>query len=141
VGAGGPEVVAVGTQFEGVRRDAGPVTVTVVEGAVDVREGEDAAGTRVRLAAGQRLRVDAQAPVATPEAVDLHAATAWLRRELMFSEQPLAAVAEEFSRYGTSIHIDSPALRAYRVSGVFNAYDTESFVTFLKRIGEVEHTP
>jgi ferric-dicitrate binding protein FerR (iron transport regulator) len=63
-----------------------------------------------------------------------------LRRQLAFSEQPLAEVAEEFSRYGTPITIESAALREYRVSGVFNAYDTESFVAYLRRIGEVEHT-
>ena len=93
------------------------------------------------MAAGQRLRVDARVPSAAPEPVDVHTATAWLRRELMFSEQPLSEVAEEFSRYGATIRIDNAALREYRVSGVFNAYDTESFITFLQRIGEVEQTP
>lgn len=142
VRAGSTDVVAVGTQFDVLKRDGkGPLTVTVVEGKVDVREGGDAAAKRVRVAAGQRLRVNKLLVVAEPEAVDVHTATAWLRRELMFTEQPLAEVAEEFSRYGTPIAIDTPALREYRVSGVFNAYDTESFVTFLKRIGEVEQTP
>ncbi len=150
VRAGETDVVAVGTQFDVLRRGAeGPVTVTVVEGKVDVlsheaqrRNGKapttSIAGKPVRLIAGQQVRLTAIGTVSRPQPVDVRAATAWLRRELVFNEQRLAEVAEEFSRYGTSIEIEDPALREYRVSGVFNAYDVESFVTYLKRIGTVE---
>ncbi len=150
VRAGGAEVVAIGTQFDVVKRSARDlVTVTVVEGRVAVFERErtrtdarmDGAGppaTSLQLAAGQRLRLDPGGAKPRAEAVDARAATAWLRRELIFSEQRLADVAEEFSRYGVPIEIEDPALRDYRVSGVFSAYDTESFVAFLRRFGEVE---
>lgn len=147
VRAGGTDVVAVGTQFEVLKRAAGgPVTVTVLQGKVDVRRGEGsetaAAPARiVRVTAQQRVRVvqGQMAPV-VPELIDVYAAVAWQYGELVFSEQRLAEVAEEFSRYGTPIEIDTAALRDYRVSGVFNARDTESFVTYLRRIGEVERT-
>lgn len=146
VRAGATEVAAVGTQFDVSRREPrGPVIVTVVEGKVDVIERDAQLPTlearSLRLAAGQRVRVarlDEALP--EPDQVDARVATAWLRRELIFSEERLGAVAEEFSRYGVPIEIDDPQLRDYRVSGVFSAYDTESFVAFLRRFGKVEQT-
>jgi transmembrane sensor len=150
VRAGGAEVVAIGTQFDVAKRSTrDAVTVTVVEGKVAVFERDplerdsqggsaDRKSTATQLSAGQRLRLDPTRPRSGAENIDARVATAWLRRELIFSEERLGDVAEEFSRYGVPIEIENPALRDYRVSGVFNAYDTESFIAFLRRFGEVE---
>lgn len=147
VTAGTTEVLAVGTRFD-VHR-LGPrqaVIVTVVEGKVDVLDrgagdnSENVTQTRpVRLNAGQQVQL-ARARLDEPrvEAVNVRQATAWLRHEMIFSERPLGEVAAELSRYGVPIVIDDPALREYRVNGVFDVYDTESFVAFLERLGRVE---
>ena len=93
----------------------------------------------IEVAAGQQLRVDngSWPPTYTP--VDTQRATAWLRRQIVFENEPLEAVAAEFNRYATTpIEIDSPALRTLAVSGVFAADDTESFIAFLRSLEGVQ---
>jgi ferric-dicitrate binding protein FerR (iron transport regulator) len=56
----------------------------------------------------------------------------------------ITRVAVEFNRYAaTPIEIDTPALRALTVSGVFASDDTESFIAFLRSLDgvRVEVTP
>ena len=139
--AGSAEVVAVGTQFS-VYREGDSTLVTVVQGQVDVTAANgqaqadvDAVGRSVRVSAGEQLRVRAGLLAASPTRVDVQRSTAWLRRELAFEQQPLAAVAAEFNRYGAlPIEIETPALRTLRVSGVFAADDTDSFIVFLRSL-------
>lgn len=139
--AGSAEVVAVGTQFS-VYRENDSTLVTVVQGQVDVTAANgqaqarvDAVGRSVRVSAGEQLRVSAGVLPASPTRVDLERGTAWLRRELAFEQQPLATVAAEFNRYSAlPIEIETPALQALTVSGVFAADDTDSFIAFLKSL-------
>ena len=82
---------------------------------------------QVRIAAGE-LPVQA-APAQTQRN------TAWLHRQIVFEQEPLASVAAQFNRYNaTPIEIEAPALRALVVSGTFAADDTESFVAFLRTL-------
>lgn len=144
--AGAAEVVAVGTRFDVHRhRSQNAVIVTVVEGKVDVLDhvagsGSEAAAPKqpLHLSAGQQVQLAPIRLESRIEAVNARQATSWLRHELILTERPLREVAAEFSRYGVPIRIDDPALQDYRVNGVFDAYDTESFITFLERLGEVE---
>jgi transmembrane sensor len=136
--AGAAEIVAAGTQFD-VRLVGETAVVTVVEGRVDVY-----AGTRRRVEAGYRLRIDGGVMPAQSERVDVQAAVAWLQRKIVFERQPLGEVADEFNRYGTvQFLIDDAALRELAVSGVFGAYDTDSFAAFLETLDGVrlERTP
>jgi transmembrane sensor len=126
VRAGGTDVVAVGTQFDIVRRGGQAITVTVIEGAVDV-------GRAARLEAGEQVRVDGGMHSA-PEMVDLRAATAWMHREVAFDGQPLEKVVREFNRFlSTPIEVQDPGLRQLQVSGIFDTYDPESFLGFLRQ--------
>jgi transmembrane sensor len=105
--------------------------------AANGRSSEDvgAVGRRVRVSAGEQLRIRAGVLPASPTRVDIERSTAWLRRELAFEQQPLSVVAAEFNRYGAlPIEIETPALRTLTVSGVFAADDTESFIVFLKSL-------
>jgi transmembrane sensor len=139
--AGSAEVVAVGTQFS-VYREGHSTLVTVVQGQVDVTSANGQArvdgngvGRRVRVSAGEQLRVSSSLLVANPTRIDMQRSTAWLRRELAFEQQPLAAVAAEFNRYGAlPIEVESPELRTLTISGVFAADDTDSFIVFLKSL-------
>ena len=75
---------------------------------------------------------------------DTQRSTAWLRRQIIFEQEPLEAVAAEFNRYSTvPIEIETPSLRGVAISGTFSADDTESFVAFLKSMDgvTVEVTP
>jgi len=143
VRAGAAEATAVGTQFDVYRHDDRDVTVTVVQGKVDVVDGKPSAQTAfaatsrpsiVHLSAGQQAQLGSVARGLTSQPVDLCVATAWVRREVMFEGRPLHSVAQEFNRYiPKPIEIESAALNNLEVSGVFNAYDSDSFIAYLRQ--------
>jgi transmembrane sensor len=141
----GPAVVtAVGTQFD-VYREGATTLVTVLQGQVSVSTaGASASGRSLRVSTGEQVQVaDGELP-ATATPADVERSTAWLRRQIVFEQEPLAAVAAEFNRYGTlPIEIETPALRALVISGVFAADDPETFIAFLRALDgvAVETTP
>jgi transmembrane sensor len=144
VAAGGAHVLAVGTQFD-VYRKPDATVVTVVEGTVGVLVGEPQSPdirelpvNATRVEAGYQLRVDAGGVSAQPIPVDVRQAVAWQQRKIAFEQRPLGEVADEFNRYSTiPIEIDDAALRALPISGVFDAYDIDSFVAFLQTLDGV----
>jgi transmembrane sensor len=155
VSVGSTDVVAVGTEFD-VRRLSEDVLVTVVEGAVAVSSAgkfDSAASAKpsmpLKLAAGQQARV-AQAPVtksprpATRQpvdvrSVDIRPAVAWVEQKIMFERQTLQSVVSEFNRYGpTQFVIEDSEAAALTISGIFNAYDLESFVLYLQTINGLQ---
>ncbi len=76
--------------------------------------------------------------LAQPIPVDVQQTVAWLQRKIAFEQRPLGEVADEFNRYGSiPIEIDDAALRALPISGVFDAYDVDSFVAFLQTLDGV----
>jgi transmembrane sensor len=150
VSAGEAQVLAVGTEFDVYRR-RDVTLMTVVEGTVTVSVGEPPPsngiappGPSLRVSAGQQAGVEAGKLWPEPIAVDAKAAVAWLQHQIVAEDRPLGEIVEEFNRYARmSIEIDDPALRALRVSGRFDVYDTESFVAFLSSLDgvAVERTP
>jgi transmembrane sensor len=141
VSAGSAEVVATGTLFD-VRLQPGATVVTVVEGRVIVggtRSGEQLRPLTVQLGANQQVTVTEGAWSALPIAVDATHTTAWLRRQIVFDQQPLERVAAEFSRYSPKpIEIVTPALRNLQISGVFSTDDTAAFIAFLRSLKGVQ---
>jgi transmembrane sensor len=146
--AGNAQVLDVGTQFDVYRRPES-VLVTVVEGTVVVYTGHEPLTPRMPLPA-TALRVDAgyqvevRGQVGLPQPVDARAAVAWLKRQIAFDNEPLGEVADEFNRYGhVPIEIDDALLRALPITGVFDAYDTDSFAAFLEALNGVvvQRTP
>lgn len=144
VAAGDVHVIAAGTQFDSyIRPDA--TIVTVVEGSVAVLSGRppppDATGFppgALRVNAGYQVHVDSSGAAAQPIPVDVQQTVAWLQRKIAFEQRPLGEVADEFNRYGSiPIEIDEAALRALPISGVFDAYDIDSFVAFLQALDGV----
>jgi len=145
VHAGATDVVAIGTQFDVSRFDPTHVTVTVVEGKVEVipqvhrsdiaiTQSSAPALSAVRLSAGQRLRFKGNVQEGNAELVDVNRATSWVRNEIIFEGRRLGEVANEFNRYiPVPIEIEDPSLRELKVSGMFNTYDTDSFVEFLRQ--------
>jgi transmembrane sensor len=138
--AGAATVRAVGTQFD-VDRRPGATTVTVVEGRVaiitsstDVRQTQE---SRLPLAAGEQVTVGPRV-LRLPVRTDTSTAVAWTQRKLIFAHRQLGEVAAEFNRYNRqSIDIRSAELRSQEVSGVFQANDPGSFLTFLARLPDV----
>jgi transmembrane sensor len=136
VAAGNAQVLDVGTEFDVYRR-SDSVRVTVVEGTVAVYTGSPhITPAALRLVAGYQVEI--RGTVGLPSAVNARAAVGWLRRQIAFENEPLGAVAEEFNRYGQiPIEIDDEALRKLPITGVFDPYDTESFVVFLAVLNDV----
>ena len=153
--AGVAEVIARGTVFD-VRLTDESTIVTVAEGRVTVApagarsqlsSGNDGSGPTtkaspprgpVEVGANQQLHVSATDWQSAPTTVDAQHATAWLRHQIAFENEPLADVAAEFNRYNSSpIHIESGALRTLRISGVFADNDPQAFIAFLRSLDGV----
>jgi transmembrane sensor len=147
--AGTVSTVAIGTEFDVARR-VDTTVITVVQGQVAVFPSPagtvssgGAAGPpppgSLHVGAGQQVHISAGQLPEAATAADLYQAEAWLQRQIVFKHQPLGEVAAEFSRYNAiRITITDPALSALPVSGVFNAYDIDSFMSFLRSLDHVQ---
>jgi transmembrane sensor len=132
VQAGDEQVRALGTTFV-VRRDAGRMSVVLIEGRVEVspRPGRAEpsgrpAGTTV-LSPGERLIIKAGAAIAV-DRPKVETATAWRRGEVMFDDASLGEAVAELNRYGgTPVAVSDPRLDGLRVSGVFKTQDPGEF--------------
>jgi transmembrane sensor len=143
--AGSAEVLDIGTTFN-VRMEHDSTVVTVIEGRVSVglspmlaQPGARSRGSHapqfVQLGAGQQVRVAEDGWPATAATIDTRSTTAWLRRQIVFEQEPLERVAAEFNRYCPKpIEIITPALRTLQISGVFATDDTEAFIAFLRSL-------
>ena len=152
VRVGNTQVVAVGTEFD-VRRVGDDVLVTVVQGSVAITKLAMAASDERRaaqnpvplqLTAGQQARL-ADGPMSTPPAVlavqgvDVRPAVAWAEQKIMFEHETLQNVAAEFNRYGgTQLTIEDAQIATLRISGIFRAYDLESFVLYLESLNGLQ---
>ena len=129
--AGTTSVLAVGTTFS-VYRQVGSTLVTVVQGRVGV--ATLTAGSKSVIAgAGEQVRVMDGEPPHPPTPADVQRSTAWLQRHIVFEREPLALVTAEFNRYSpVPIDIETPALGALPITGIFSVDDTETFLDFLR---------
>ncbi len=150
VAAGDANIVAIGTQFD-VRRDSEAAQVTIIEGRVAVTKGEapplkfpalEAPGA-VALGPGEQLEIRAQGVSATRK-VDIQRVAAWIKGQIIFEATPLSEIVAEFNRYSAvPLEIVDPELRDLQLSGVFDAYDVQSFLEVMRRLDDVsvEETP
>lgn len=141
----GADIVAVGTQFDIYRSDQG-VLVTVTEGSIAVYgggahaspQGTAASGRPVSVGAGEQIRIDAGAVLDSPTKAALNQNESWRLGRIVFEDQPLGDVVEQFNRYAkVPIEVVDPALRSVRIGGTFDAHDVDSFCAFLQGIDGV----
>ena len=134
----GPVVVqAIGTQFN-VHRNNGVTTVSVVEGVVQiahVAEHSPGADARaVRLSVGDQLEVSANGMLVPRQGAEIDRVMAWRERRLIFRDESLAAIANEFNRYNKQqLVVEGTATRSRRITGVFHADDPGALIAFLER--------
>ncbi len=134
VHAGATTIRAVGTQFNVDRRMA-RTTVTVLEGRVIVADQGVAESPGSYLQSAERIVVTGAGLGARERIANVAPVTAWTQRQLVFERRLLGEVAEEFNRYNRRhIQIEDGVLANQRVTGVFQANDPASFMTFLKEI-------
>lgn len=144
----------IGTAFDVYRQGDG-ATITVAEGQVQVWHAPPAASTGwfgldrhpftpqgrpiVSLTAGRQARIAASGRVEAQGAVDVRQVTAWTQGNIVFENQPIAAVAAQFNRYNNlQIRVGDPRIGALPVSGTFDAHDVATFVTFLDSLPGVK---
>jgi transmembrane sensor len=125
VSAGSAVIQAVGTQFNVYRRE-NETTVSVVEGRVKI-------GTAPALGAGEQVKLTGDGLVLDRAQADVSTAVAWRQLRLVFKSQRLDEVAAEFNRYNhVPIRVEGAAAER-RMTGTFNANETEGFLQFLRR--------
>ena len=145
--AGDRRIRALGTAFD-VRMDADlGVQVTLIEGRVsvhDVTTGnvvDTAEPERNELAAGEQLIARANEPtiVAAVAVTDIERVTSWRDGRLVFRDDSLTDAVKEVNRYSTTQLLvnDDPRLDEIRVSGVFKAGRTESFILAIESVHPV----
>lgn len=137
---------AVGTQFNVDQRSDGTV-VSVLEGRVFIaalhpESAQNQANTQ-NLNTGEEAQIAPDGRIELRSHPDVHKATAWRQRKLIFDETPLEDIAQEFHRYETSVKITlegiAPGSRRY--GGIFDANDPQSLIDLLSREPDivVEH--
>ncbi len=126
VRAGQEKIIDIGTDFN-IDRPGQTVVVTLIEGSVAVADGK-ANAAPLEMHAGEQLSVSpSHRPVVTH--VDVARAIAWQSGELMFDNEPLSSVVQCINRYSAKpVVIADAKAGAVRVSGVFRAGDTQSFL-------------
>ncbi len=85
-----------------------------------------------QVAAGQRVRITADA-VGPAEAIDPRGlADAWQRHQLVLNDRPLAEVLDELARHRPGrIHYDAAQIEGIRVSAVLPLDDTDRALQLL----------
>ncbi len=123
VTAGAASVVAIGTAF-GVSRQDASLSVILEHGRVNVALG---ASKNFDLVPGDRL-VSTPGEPARLDHPDLSLLMAWRQGRLGFDGETLAAAVAEMNRYGRRpLVIADPAIANLRISGLFNAGDSDAF--------------
>jgi transmembrane sensor len=168
VAVDGATVTAVGTVFD-VRKDEAALTVTLVEGVVDVavaaatpQQGPapDGAGSEelqpsgaeavaptavassVVLQAGEQLVVSRTDSGVERRAADLEAALGWTDGVLIFRRTRLADAVAEVNRYTAEpLRLGDPALADLELSGVFRAGDVDAFAWSLEQTFPIRIEP
>ena len=138
--AQGIAVRATGTQFN-IALMGDEVEVTVLEGRVEVRFDAAMVGRAAdhELVAGEQVRYRDGRLASRIKLADASRATAWSRGEVDFENARLVDAIEEVNRYATTeIILGDIALVDLRVSGVFRAGDSKSFLSALENIFDVE---
>ena len=135
-------VEAVGTQFD-VRVLDDRTLVSVVEGVVQVKapvlDGAVAESIHVpapaRLAAGDAATINEDGQIERTTKVDVAKVSAWRQQQLVFNEETLAWIVDEFNRYNAAprLRVEGESLRSRRFNGVFNAHSPESLLEYLQQ--------
>ncbi|MFC4256197.1 FecR family protein [Croceibacterium xixiisoli] len=128
--SGDAEIRDIGTSFSVMRDDAGE-HVAVADGVVDI--GTPAAGARIVRAGQAGALVAGQlTPV---RAINTLESFAWTQQRHYFSNQPVAAVADELRRYHRGwIVIANDRAAGVRISGGLNLSDPVAAMEELARL-------
>jgi transmembrane sensor len=145
VDAGDRRVTAHGTAFDVRLDDHDQVQVTLVEGRVSVDAvNASGAGPKVPehedLLPGDQLTVTAARPAMKRKA-DVAKVLIWREGQIIFDDDTLATAVAEVNRYSPKKIILDPRLANLRMSGVFIAGHSDSFVQTVTGHFPIKATP
>ncbi len=126
----------IGTRFNVYSR-ADSMKVAVIEGSVELTSAHanaagKAAAAPVIVVADQRARIDNAGAVTIDTVPDISETTAWWQRRLVYRNEPLAHIVEEFNRYNRRrIRLEGQSVMERSYTGVFNADDPDSLAQVL----------
>lgn len=121
-------VTDIGTKFV-VRREAGQLQVTMVQGIARFDDAGKIKSKSLILRAGDAMVASAQGvSIAKKPPAETARETSWRRGLLIFDETPLAQAAAEFNRYNhTKIVIKDPAAAKVEIGGTFATANVSGF--------------
>ncbi|MBY6211682.1 FecR domain-containing protein [Microbulbifer agarilyticus] len=139
ISAQGAEVRVVGTRFD-VRTGSKlnpAVKVTVEEGIVDVARKTaakpDEAENKVRLTAGQQVKVD-EKRISPVSKVDTTSVASWRQGKFSYRDAPLSEIVADANRYRKDrIIIGTRELESLRVTTAFTADQADTLVAMLEQ--------
>ena len=145
VEAGDRRVTAHGTAFDVRLDDHDQVQVTLIEGRVSVDTvNASGAGPKVPehedLLPGDQLTVTATRP-AMKRKTDVAKVVIWREGQIIFDDDTLATAVAEVNRYSPKKIILDPRLANLRMSGVFVAGHSDSFVQTVTGHFPIKATP
>lgn len=131
VHAAGLEVRDIGTTFDvSLRREQ--ARIEVAEGSVQVRGDSGQGRLLADLRAGQSAHIDYRDQTVSLRQQHVDTMTAWWRRRVVFQDEPLREVAEQFNRLNdVRLWLDDDAAGALRLTGNLRGDDLASLRTFL----------
>jgi transmembrane sensor len=133
VNAGNRRITDLGTKFSVFRKDD-DVRVVVKEGRVQVEQiGQPLAVPVVAQAGREVISKGSETLLTSKPDEEISNELSWRRGVLVFNQQALADVAEQFNRYNRR-HIEvAGSARNIRIGGSFKADNVDVFVTLLHR--------
>lgn len=143
VDAGERSVTASRGAFN-IDRAAQKICVTLLDGAAVVRLDaglfqRPAPGRPLLLKAGQRLTAASSATAVA--SADVTEATAWEHGELVFADEPLTVAVARVNRYSARTIVVDPGAASLRISGAFDAGDTDSFLDAMSSYFHLDAVP
>ena len=117
-----------------MRREEDQLSVVTIEGVATLADASIAAQVPVRIAVGERVRVDANRHV-EHDRPDLNDMLAWQSGHAAFRGEPLTRVVAEMNRYSErELMLMDPRASALRISGVYRVGDNSAFARSLARL-------
>ena len=137
VQAGLGTITVTGTRFN-VRRSTDSVQVSVQSGSVKVQSGQWWRRQERRLGAQQQVLLRHGAEPGVVQSADVERLTAWQRGKIIFRNTSLEHVVQEMAPYlPQALHLDAPALRQHRISGIFDIDQPETVLKALPAIAPI----
>ena len=108
--------------------------VRLEKGSAPGEKSRDDRNVTIELIAGEELRISRDGESTVSPKADIEAATAWREGKVIIRRETLGDAVRRLNRYSRrQIQIDDAALAAKLISGVFEAGDTQGFVSAIQR--------